>query len=254
VIRRKTILAAATAAAFLLPVALALPASAQPGPGPRCENHINCEQHGPNGDVIRLNIGIGGGNCEQDQLLLVRVRVDAGHAHRDIADAQRAYDTAVGEYNAAKTAYDNGYAAWLLTQSQNAPKTPAAYQATGGGSALHQTLVNATTKRDNARRHLDAVRESARLLDAKIALLTSRINGTECHPGPTTPSPTTEAPVPAPVTDTPPPAVVNNNPTQVIVEGPQPVIVPGSPQVGQAPQGYVSAGGGADAAIVSAAS
>lgn len=276
---RKALLAAIASSAIILPLTLAAPASADPAP--RCEAHVNCEQHTPNGDVVRLNIGIGnGGNCDQDKLLLVRVRIDAGHAHRDIADAQRANRDAQSALAAAKTrdtdaatalasaktlaaakliAYNNALAAKPPVPADIAAAhsaLTAANTAVGDAQvAKNQTasaLTTAQTNATTAANHLAAARDSGRILDAKIALLTSRINGTECHPVPPVVVPPVET-----TTDAPPPAVIvppANNNTQVIVEGPQPVVVPGPSQVGQAPQGYVSAGGGADAAIVSATS
>lgn len=232
---RKTILTAVTAGAFLLPLAIAVPASADPSPGPRplCENHVNCDAG--NRDAIRVNVGIGhGGDCEQDKLLLVRVRIDAGHSHRSVQDAQRAYDTAIGEYNAAKTADAKEDA--VIPPATTAGPDPV------NGDAADKDLAAATIKRDTARRHLDEARESGRLLDAKIALLTDRINGTECATPTPTPTPLpvpVPAPVdtPAPVTDTPaPPTVINNGPI---------VVTPSNPQVGVVPSGPAPTGGGA---------
>ena len=237
---RKTILTAITAGTFLLPLAIAAPASADPGPRPLCENHVNCDAG--NRDLVRVNVGIGnGGNCDQDRLLLVRVRIDANHSHQQVADAQREDRNAQDALRTAQANYDAGYAAWV--PDSTVVKSQAHYQATPAGSHLYQLLTSAQTRANTARRHLDEARDSGRLLDAKIALLTDRIHGTECAtPVPTTPvPPPVDTPdQPAPVTDQPttpaPPTVINNGPI---------VVTPSNPQVGTVPSGPAPTGGGA---------
>lgn len=228
---RKTILTAVTAGAFLLPLAIAVPASADPGPRPLCENHVNCDAG--NRDAIRVNVGIGnGGNCDQDRLLLVRVRIDAGHSHRSVQDAQNEDRSAREALRTAQNAYDSTLAGFHATP-------PTATQ--GDVNLAKNRLDLAQAKANTARKHLDEARESGRLLDAKIALLTDRIHGSECAAP--TPAPVPAPPVdtpdqPAPVTDTPeaPPTVINNGPI---------VVTPSNPQVGEVPSGPAPTGGGA---------
>lgn len=116
-------------------------------------------------------------------------------------------------------------------------------------------LEAAQHKADGTRTALNKAEAADRVLVVRINALVDRINH-EC--GTPTPVPPTTTTPPPPTTDVPPPAAIvppsGSNNTQVIVQGPPPQIVQGPSQVGQAPQGYVSAGGGADAAIVSAQS
>jgi type II secretory pathway pseudopilin PulG len=230
---RKTILTAVTAGAFLLPLAIAAPASADPGPRPLCENHVNCDAG--NRDLIRVNVGIGnGGNCDQDRLLLVQVRIDAGRRDQQVSDAQREDRNAREALRTAQNTYDSAVAGFHATP-------PTATQ--GDVNLAKNRLDAAQTRANTARRHLDEVRESGRLLDAKIALLTDRIHGSECA----TPAPL-PVPVPAPV-DTPdqPPAPVTDQPAPptVINNGPIVVTPPSNPQVGEVPSGPAPTGGGA---------
>lgn len=257
---RRTLAAFAAASALALPVVLAAPASAEPPSNcpTRCDQTPDHPGNGSlvhvgvhAGDTARVNVNIGGGDCESDKLLLLRIRIDASHAHQGIADAQRADHNAQAALTTAQANYDAGYAAW--TPLSTVVKSQANYQATPGGAALYQALLTAQSNATAARNHLNTLRENARVLDAKISLLTGRINGTECVTVTPTPTPTpTATPVPLPTpTDTPAPVIINNPPpAQVIVPGPTTVYVPGPSQVGQAPQSYVSAGGGADAAEV----
>lgn len=254
---RKTLLAALASGALLLSVALAAPASATPGgcsdenagaagqTHPRCGSDLLRVGASVNG-AARVNINVGNGDCNSDTLLLIQVRANERDAHQRYLKARDAYNTAQGAYTTAKSAYESGYTAW---KSANTNGTEAAYRATSEGIALYNAGVTAQNALTKAKNHLEETREADNTLNVKIQLLTGRINGVECHPVTTTPVP------PPPTTDVPPPpATVIQPPPAVIVPGPTTIIEPGPSQIGQAPQGYVSAGGGADAAIVSAQS
>ena len=248
---------------------------------PRCGSDI---LHA--GARVNLNTG---GTCGDDTLLLISVRANEGGTHKTLVDARNAdrdaqNELATAKSNDLKAEQDVVTAQARVNKDANAEALDAASDASGNGtvdqtdaedvavdaanndkSAADQALINANsleTQRDNeleAAQHkadgthaalVKAERADAALV-ARIDVLVGRIN-TEC----TTPAPTT-TPVPPPTTDVPPPPATTIVPPPaqtVIVPGPTTVIEPGPSQIGQAPQGFVSAGGGADAAIVSAQS
>lgn len=249
---RKTLLAFAAASAFALPLALAAPANANPGGCsnenagaagqtlPRCGSDL---LHGLGVDSS-VHVNVHGGTCDSDTLLLIQVRANEHDAHQRVARARTDYSNAAAALKTAQEAYTTGYTNW--TAPAGTVKTEAAYQATAPGAALHNTVVTDQATEVKTRKALEEALEADNTLTAQIKILTGRINGVECHPVTTTP-------VPPPTTDVPPPPVtVVVPPPAVIVPGPSTVIEPGPSQIGQAPQGYTSAGGGADAALVQA--
>lgn len=250
---------------------------------PRCGSDI---LHA--GAQVNLNTG---GTCGDDTLLLIGVRANEGgtrktlvearntdkNAQKELATAKATYDTALANQKAvadAQTAYTSGLNAYLAA---NPTKTAADYNLTPAGNVLHQkltdalaaqtagpnlvnsreTYTDAQNKAHDARVALNKAEAADHVLVVRIGALVDRINH-ECGT-PTPVPPTTTTPVPPPTTDVPPPPAATappsgSNNTQVIVQGPAPQVVQGPSQIGQAPQGFVSAGGGADAAIVSAQS
>lgn len=144
----------------------------------------------------------------------------------------------------------------------NADKTDAAnaLKAANDTEAQRDNELEAAQHRaDGTRTALNKAEAADHVLVVRINALVDRINHECGTPTPVPPTTTTPPPVALPTpTDTPPPAAIvppsGSNNTQVIVQGPAPQIVQGPSQIGQAPQGFVSAGGGADAAIVSAQS
>jgi hypothetical protein len=235
---RKSLAVAAAVGALALPLALAIPAAADPT---TCANAVNgtksCDYDG-----LRVNVHVGnlgtvgarlgnGGTCDSDTLLLVQVRADQHGSHQRVIRAESAYGTAQADLKAKQDAYNAAVA------GHNA-NPPTATQADVDRAKNARDV--AQTNADAARRELQEARDADSVLLARISLLGSRIHGTECTT-PTPVPPTTDVPVP---TDTPAPPVIVGGPT--IVNNPPAE----QSQVGQAPQGFVSAGGGADAAAV----
>lgn len=236
---------------------------------------------------VHATLGVGG-TCGDDTLLLIQVRANEGGTHKTLVDARTAYNTAQTNLTTAKAndlAAENAVnAAQAQVNTDNAAiaadndgiETPpdaqdlaaAAASARLGSDKTALASANDTEaqrdneleaaqhKADGTRTALNKAEAADRVLVVRINALVDRINH-ECGT-PTPVPPTTTTPVLPPTTDVPPPAAIvpppGSNNTQVIVQGPPPQIVQGPSQVGQAPQGYVSAGGGADAAIVSAQS
>lgn len=238
---------------------------------------------------VHANLGVGG-TCGDDTLLLIQVRANEGGTHKTLVDARTAYNTAQTNLTTAKAndlaaenavnaaqAQVNTDNAAIAADNDGVETTPdaqdlaaAAASARLGSDKTALASANDTeAQRDNeleaaqhafetARGNLNRAEAADHVLVVRINALVDRINHECGTPTPVPPTTTAPPPVALPTpTDTPPPAAIvppGSNNTQVIVQGPAPQIVQGPSQIGQAPQGYVSAGGGADAAIVSAQS